>query len=123
MAYKFKVIPMKTIVLIIVSTFFLFIQDKKLQGKYRVEFDKKYELKGYDLTFTDDSYLKQMSDAVYSKGKITYGKFKSTLRKDNEEDPIEIDNRAIGKDTIAFSTKSKTDLSLTKNRGKMIRIK
>ena len=113
---------MKTIALILLCAFSLF-QTNKLKGKYKVEFDKKYELKGYEMTFTEDAYMKQMADAVYSKGKVSYGKFKTTLRKDNEEDPIEIDNRELAKDTIAFSTKSKTDLSLTKNRGKLIRIK
>ena len=113
---------MKTITLILLCAFSIF-QAKKLQGKYKVEYDKKYELKSYEMTFTEDAYMKQMADAVYTKGKISYGKFRTTLRKDNEEDPIEIDNREIGKDTIAFSTKNKTDLSLTKNRGKLIRIK
>lgn len=95
----------------------------KLNGTYRVEFDKKYELQGFQLNFNEDTFTKVMPDAVSYKGPLDYGKFKTTIRVSKEENPIEIDNREIGKDTIKFSTKNKTDLSLTVNRGKLIRIK
>ena len=63
-----------------------------------------------------------MPDASVYKGRIDYGKYKLIIRKDKNEDPIEIDNREIGKDTINFATKSKRNFSTVINRGKMIRI-
>ncbi len=111
------------IFLFLTATFFLLAQPetKKLNGTYHVIFDKG--LQGYKITFTDSIYAKKMPDASIYKGKLDYGKFKVSIRKDKEEDPLEIDNREIGKDTIKFATKSKRDLSMTVNRGMMIRIK
>jgi spore cortex formation protein SpoVR/YcgB (stage V sporulation) len=103
---------------------FLLVQDNvRLNGTYKIEFDKKYAQQGYQITFSDSVYKKIMPDAVTSKGKIMYAKYKTILRKDKEENPIEIDNRDLGKDTIKFATRNKTDLSLVINRGNLIRIK
>jgi hypothetical protein len=71
---------------------------------------------------SDSVYTKKMKDAMTYKGKIVYEKYKSLIRKDKSENPIEIDNREIGK-TIKFATKNKTDLSLVVNRGLLIKIK
>jgi len=116
---------MKTFVLLLTAAFCcsFYQESPRLKGIYRIEFDKKYALHGYQVTFADSVYTKKMPDAVTSKGKISYDKFKTTFRKNADEDPIEIDNRDISKDTIKFSTKNKRDLSLTVNRGKMIKVK
>jgi len=116
---------MKSIALLItaICCWFAAQDNPKLNGVYRVEFDKKYELPTYQITFKDSIYTKKMADAVTYKGKVTYDKYKAVVRKDKEENPIEIDSRDIGKDTLKFSTKNKTDLSRTINRGKMIKIK
>lgn len=95
----------------------------RLNGVYRTEFDKNYGLQTFQLTFSDSIYSKRMADAVTSKGKIIYEKYKVTLRKNSDEDPIVIDPRDIGKDTIKFTIKSKVDLSRNLNYGKMIRVK
>ena len=112
--------------LLLISALFCFSgaqENPRLNGVYRVTFDKKYELQSYQITFSDSVYTKKMKDAVTYKGKIVYEKYKSLIRKDKSENPIEIDNREIGKDTIKFATKNKTDLSLVVNRGLLIKIK
>lgn len=116
---------MKTLAIIItaICTLFPAAQKAKLNGVYRVEYDKKYELQGYQFTFSDSVYVKKMKDAVTYKGKIEYEKYKVLIRKDKSENPIEIAANEIGKDTIKFSTKNKTDLSLVVNRGKLIKVK
>jgi hypothetical protein len=98
-------------------------QQKKLEGKYRVEFEKKYQSQTYQVIFKDDTYTKRWPDAVTSKGTIKYEKYTAILRKDMSEDPIEIDLRDIDKDTIKFSTRSKADQSKVMNRGNLIRVK
>lgn len=95
----------------------------KLQGIYRVEFDKKYQSQTFQLTFKDSVYVKKMPDALTYKGKIVYQKFKVTLKENADDNPIEIDTREINKDTIKFTTRSKSDLSKVMNRGKLIRMK
>ena len=110
------------ILLYLTITFCLFQQDKsKLNGTYNVVYDKGHQ--GYKITFIDSVYIKKMPDASIYKGRIDYGKFKVVIRKDKDEDPIEIYNREIGNDTIQFATKSKRNISTVINRGKMVRLK
>ena len=109
----------------IVSVFFCFQPqpETRLKGIYKVAFDKKYELDGYKIAFNENTFVKTMTDAVTYHGKIKYDKYKTTISVTEDENPIEIDNREIGKDTIKFATKNKRDLSLTVNRGTMVRVK
>lgn len=115
---------MKVILTVILGAFFCIIQqgNGRLNGKYRVEFDKKYALPGYQITFNDSIYRKVMADAVMYKGRMNYGKYVATIRRDAGEDLIEIDNREFNKDTIKFITRSKTDISRVVNRGRMIKV-
>jgi len=94
----------------------------KLSGTYKVELNQKFAQQPYQVTFNGSVYKKIMPDAVTSTGEIIYGKYKTLLRKNKEENPIEIDNRDLGKDTIKFVTRNKTDLSLVVNRGNLIRV-
>ena len=114
---------MKTIFLLLAWCCFLPQDNKKLNGVYRVEFEKKYQSQTYQLTFRDSTYVKRWPDAVTSKGIIKYDKYKAQLRKDMADDPIEIDLREVGKDTIKFSTRSKSDQSKVMNRGMLIKVK
>ena len=116
---------MKLIMIFISAFFTCFIQQEKprLNGTYKMVFDKKYAQQISQITFNDSVYKKIMPDAVMYKGIIQYEKYKVILRKDKNENPIEIDNREIQKDTIKFSTKSFIDISKTLNTGKLIRIK
>ena len=99
-------------------------QETKLEGRYRIAFDEKYQSQTYQITFhPDGTYTKRWPDAVTSKGAVKYEKFTAVLRKDMDEDPVEIDLREVGKDTIRFSTRSKKDQSKVMNRGMLIRIK
>lgn len=92
-----------------------------LNGTYIVVYDKGQQ--GYQMTFGDSIYIQKMPDAVTTRGIVSYGKYKVMLRKTKDDNPIEIDNREIGKDTIKFITRSQRDLSMALNRGKMIKIK
>ena len=93
----------------------------KLKGTYKVSYDKG--LQGYQIEFNDSVYIKRMPDAVTYKGTVSYGKYKIIIRQNAQDNPIEIDNRSVEKDTLLFITKSKSDLSLNMNRGKMIKMK
>ena len=114
---------MKIGILLSLITIILLQANVKLDGTYKVEPDKKFAQQPYQITFNGSVYQKIMPDAVTSTGEIIYGKYKTLLRKDKQENPIEIDNRDLGKDTIKFVTRNKTDLSLVVNRGILIRIK
>jgi hypothetical protein len=114
---------MKTLFVLLAFCCFLPQENKKLSGVYRIEFEKKYQTQTYQITFKDSSYTKRWPDAVTSKGVIKYEKYKALLRKDMADDPIEIDAREIGKDTMKFSTRSKTDQSKVLNRGSLIKVK
>lgn len=116
---------MKTLLLLITVFFSCFIEQEKpkLNGVYKVEFDKKFAQQSYQMTFNDSVYKKRMPDAVTSTGKIKYEKFRAILLQNKESNSIEIDNREISKDTIKFTTKSYIDISKTINSGKMIKIK
>ncbi len=94
----------------------------KLNGTYRIEFEKKYEQQTFKMVFADSIFKKVMPDAVMYKGKIKYEKFRAVLRYSTDDNPIEIDKRDFGKDTMKFTTKSKIDLSKTVARGLMIRM-
>lgn len=116
---------MKLLLIFITAFFSSIIQQEKpkLNGTYKIVFDKKYAQQVSQITFNDSVFKKIMPDAVMYKGIIQYQKYKVIIRKDKNENPIEIDNREILKDTITFTTKSYIDISKTLNTGKLIRIK
>lgn len=94
----------------------------KLNGTYRIVFEKKYEQQTFKMVFVDSIFKKMMPDAVMYKGKIKYEKFRAVLRYSSEDNPMEIDRRDFGKDTMKFTTKSKIDLSKTVARGFMVKV-
>lgn len=114
---------MKILSITILAALSCLVQENRMKGVYRVEFDKKYQTQTYQITFNDSLYVKKMPDALTSKGKIKYEKFKVTLRQNSSDDPIEIDAREINKDTMKFTARSKSDLSKVMSRGMLIRIK
>lgn len=114
---------MKILSIAILAALACLVQEQRMKGVYRTEFDKKYQTQTYQITFNDSLYVKKMPDAITSKGKIKYEKFKVTLKQNSSDDPIEIDARDINKDTMKFTTRSKSDLSKVMNRGMLIRIK
>lgn len=114
---------MKIVSLTILALLSCFLQESRLKGVYRIEFDKKYQAQTFQVTFNDSLYVKKMPDALTSKGAIKYEKFRVVLRQNNSEDPIELDARDINKDTMKFTIRSKSDLSKVMSRGRFIRIK
>ncbi|RZJ31419.1 MAG: hypothetical protein EOO48_02155 [Flavobacterium sp.] len=112
-------------VLILIFVFFTFLlpqQQAKLKGVYKLEYDNKYQLQTCQVTFSDSTFVKKLPDGLTTKGKIVYEKYKITLTPNNDN-PIEIDGRELAKDSIKFTTRQKTDLSMVLNRGKLIRMK
>ena len=68
---------MMKLVLTFVSVFMfgLFQQETpKLNGTYRIVFEKKYEQQTFKMVFVDSIFKKVMPDAVMYKGKIKYEK-------------------------------------------------
>jgi len=114
---------MKSLFLLLFGLISVMVQQEKTKcvGTYKVVYDKGQQ--GYEIVFSDSTFVQKMPDAVSYKGKIKYEKFKVLLRKSTDENPIEIDKREVNKDTIKFATKSNRDLSLTVNRGKMYKLK
>ena len=116
---------MMKLLLTFVSVFMfgLFQQETpKLNGTYRIVFEKKYEQQTFKMVFVDSIFKKVMPDAVTYKGKIKYEKYRAVLRYSSDDNPIEIDKRDFGKDTMKFTTKSKIDLSKTVARGFMVKM-
>ena len=115
---------MKTFI-IAITTFCLGLllqENAQLNGNYRIVFEKKYEQQTFKMVFVDSIFKKVMPDAVMYKGKIKYEKFRAVLRYSSDDNPIEIDKRDFGKDTMKFTTKSKIDLSKTIARGFMVKV-
>lgn len=114
---------MKTLLLGLVLLGLVRQENPKLSGLYRTEFDTKYVQQNYQITFKDSTFIKKMPDAITYKGKIAYGKFRATIKQNADDDPMEIDNREFGKDTIPFTVKSKKDNSRVAGRGVLIRVR
>lgn len=100
---------------------FAFPQDQKLSGTYRIEFSKKDGTQSYELIFSDAAYQKRMPDATSSSGKIVYSKYIATL-KHEKDNPLEIDLRDVGRDTLRFKMKSRNNSSMKLNEGVLIRV-
>lgn len=114
---------MKLPLLLFCTAFFFLIQKEtpKLKGTYKVEFDRKYSFQTYTVTFDDSTYSIRLQDARTFKGKIAYAKFKAVIKEMPTENKMEIDNREINKDTIAFVTRSKSNAEMVVSRGKLIK--
>jgi len=115
---------MKPLILLITLVLSLLAQQEtvRLKGTYKLEYDTKHQLQTSQIVFSDSTFVKKLPDGLSTKGKVIYAKYKVTLKMNNDN-PIEIDGRELAKDTIKFKTMNKTDLSMTINRGRMIRIK
>lgn len=98
-------------------------ENPKLNGNYRIVFEKKYEQQTFKMEFRDSIFKKIMPDAVMYKGKIKYDKYRAFLRYGKEDNPIEIDNREFNKDSMKFVMRANTDLSKTTARGFLVKIK
>ncbi|WP_298222946.1 hypothetical protein [Flavobacterium sp.] len=98
-------------------------ENAKLNGKYRIVFEKKYEQQTFQMVFTDSVFKKVMPDAVMYKGKIKYEKYRAFLRYGKDDNPMEIDNREFNKDSMKFTMKSNIDISKTTARGWLVKVK
>lgn len=105
----------------------LFQQDFKLNGKYRMQYEEKYNSQNCVILFNDTTYIRELPNGKFIKGHILYQKFNVSL-KDNETS-LQMDflKREIHKDTIFFGTKDLDDKiksnGITINVGKLIKIK
>ncbi|NHM06989.1 hypothetical protein G4D82_07125 [Flavobacterium sp. CYK-4] len=116
---------MRAIIITLISFLAGFLQQDtpKLNGNYRIVFEKKYEQQTFKMEFRDSIFKKIMPDAVAYKGKIKYEKYRAFLRYGKEDNPIEIDNREFGKDSMKFVMRANSDLSKTTARGILVKIK
>jgi hypothetical protein len=116
---------MKIFIVAIVSVFISLLQqgNTKLNGSYRIVFEKKYEQQTFKMEFSDSIFKKIMPDAVMYKGKIKYEKFRAVLQYAKDDNPIEIDNREFNKDSMKFTTKNSINISKTIARGWLVKIK
>lgn len=100
---------------------FAFPQEQKLSGTYRIEFLKKDGTNAYKIAFQENTFKKVMPDATSSSGKISYSKYIATL-KHEKDNPLEIDLRDVGKDTLHFKMKSRNNSSMKLNEGLLIKL-
>lgn len=97
-------------------------QEQKLTGTYRIEFLKKDGTNAYKIELQEDKFRKIMPDASTKSGKITYSKYTAMLKND-ADDPIEVDLRDAGKDTLHFKLRNRNNASMKINEGLLIRVK
>lgn len=108
-------------------SFYPFQNELKLNGKYNMKYEEKYNFQNCVIIFNDSTYVRTLSSGKSISGHIFYQKFNVSL-KDNESN-LQMDflKREIQKDTIFFSTKNLNDKAnnhgLIVNSGKLIKIK
>lgn len=113
---------------IVMIYFFTLIQEKKLIGKYKMEYDYNYGSQNGIITFSENGYLRKQVNGKKVKGNIEYQQYFVLLNDKNSHLQVKFPKREINNDTIFFRT---TDLNnsrdnndpLTIYGGKLIKIK
>ena len=112
----------------IIFSFFIHSEKDKLVGKYKIEYDKKYQMENCLLTINDSVYVKSFSNGKKINGKIKYWNYIVTLNDNDSDLQIEFDKSKIENDTISFGTKNTKGkgasyMEISVNTGNLIRIK
>jgi len=105
------------ILLIVLLSLFIQTQDVKLEGKYKIEYETKFQSQNGNITFKKDSYTRKLNAGGTVKGKVLYEKRFIKLTDENGKFEMVIINSDAKKDTIAFGT---TDLTKPMDGGKII---
>ena len=103
------------------------IQDKKMKGEYKIEYDYSYGSKNGIVNFDNDTYTRKQIDGKKVKGSVDYQKYFIMLNDKNSNLQVKFPKREIGKDTIFFRTIDLNDKSvnndpLTVYGGKLIKV-
>lgn len=89
--------------------FFILPPDTKLNGKYKMEFEQKYNDQDCIIIFKNNTYKRQLPSGKIVKGNILYDDFIITLIDNNTNLQMDFLKRDIQKDTIHFGTKNVND--------------
>lgn len=101
-------------------------QEAHIKGRYRIVFEKKFSSQNGTVSFDKTSYKRVLNDGKTISGKIDYQKFRVVLKDDNKILQVILDNKAIGKDTISFSTidvSKKVEPDILIDEGMLIKLK
>ena len=111
-------------------TIFLYfsIQQNSIVGKYKMEFEEKYNSHNCYVNFENDKYERKLIDGKIVKGKIDNLEKKIILTDENTFLQMEFFKRELSNDTVYFKTKNLKEEHVPKKgiviySGKLIRIK
>lgn len=117
---------MKSLGILIIFLIFVINQDK-LEGKYKIEYDKKYKEQNGIVTFKDSIYERILVNGKVIKGKIEYKVYSIELKDIGTNLQIDFYKGDISKDTIFFGTKDLNKIidnnDIVINSGKLIKLK
>lgn len=113
--------------LLVFSTLFQ-IQEVKMKGKYKMEYDYSYGSQNGIINFDNDTYKRKQEDGKKVKGNVDYQKYFILLNDKDSNLQVKFPKREIGNDTIFFRTidlsnKSDNNEQLTVYGGRLIKIK
>jgi hypothetical protein len=119
---------MKYLIVVSLITYcFISPQEVKLNGKYKMQYEEKYNAQNCIINFTDSTYTRKLPNGKTIRGIIKYKKFNISLKDENSFLQMDFMKRELQRDTIFFGT---TDLNdkpsnseLTVNSGKLIKIR
>ncbi len=121
---------MKYLIITIFTMFSFLIrsEDKKMNGKYKMEYDQNYNLQNGIIIFNEDTYTRKQLNGKKIKGDVDYQKYFIFLNDKESHLQVKFPRREMGNDTIYFRTTDLSDnsdkeMELTVYAGKLIRIK
>ena len=109
----------------------IFQKEYRLEGNYKIEYEKPHDFQNGSIFFDDTTYVKTSREGGKIYGKVEYSKYYVILTNKNSTQRIDILKSDVEKDTIEFGTKE-TDpkksltvsyLEVSINRGKLIKLK
>lgn len=116
----------KFIIIFLLYNLQSFKQEFKLNGKYEMQYEDKFNFQNGIIIFNDSIYVRYLSNGKSITGHIFYQKFNVTLKDDDSYLQMNFLKREIQRDTIFFGTKNLNDKSnnseLTINSAKLIKI-
>ena len=121
---------MKNIVIIILSAFSLvsYTEDKKMSGKYKMEYDYSYGSHNGNINFEGDTYTRIELNGKKIKGNVDYQQYFIFLNDKKSNLQVKFPRREMENDIIYFRTTDLNDKSvnneqLTVYGGKLIKVK
>jgi len=113
---------------LITSSVLFQTHDKKMTGKYKMEYDYSYGLLNGTINFDDDTYVRVQLNGKKINGDVDYKQYFIFLNDKKSNLQVKFPRREMGNDTIFFRTidlKDKSDdkQELTIYGGKLIKLK